>query len=195
MIRNSKTTNRTFVYPSVRDIATKVESKLKASKPDVAEQRNMPTNYTNKLLDNVLTLPEYSKYTKTDFYNLMDSISKVETNNSNVKQHGGGPARGFYQIENNTLPTAINRVNNYQKELGFDLGFDFNSINDKNIMNQSKDIQQVLALVNMLKKSEGKLNPKDPMNTWLNYHWSGSEKDKEARIQHWNETISKMQNN
>ena len=57
----------------------------------------------------------YSKFNTNQFSAMMDSIAQVESRNRNIKQEEGGRGRGYYQMEGETLPTAINRYNNYKK--------------------------------------------------------------------------------
>ena len=62
-------------------------------------------------------------------------------------------------------------------------------------MENSKDVQRVIALAGILKEArENKtyIDPTDHMNTWLDYHWIGGkerEKNINDRISHWNKTL------
>lgn len=185
-VRKSKVTGKSFVYPRVRDLSRRIAEKVKE------ELRIYQSPVTHQLISAILKQPEYSNYSAKDFYELLDSIAKVETNDSNIPQQGGGPGKGYFQIEDTSLPTAVNRLKEYQKELGFNVNINLDNISPENLMEQPKDVQQTLALANMLKAARSKgtyLDPKDKLGVWINYHWAGPDSDKEERIRHWNETL------
>lgn len=140
--------------------------------------------------------------------NMLEQIAYTESTNENKVQMKGGPGRGYYQIETTTAPVAANRYKNYQgilKDLSEVPLPKFNPkpgpkvwskkakglIPTANVMNLSKDQQAMLALSNMSAAAgdRGTINPADPMNTWLNYHWAGSAEERPARIAHWEDAM------
>ncbi len=145
----------------------------------------------------------YGNYTVNQFGSMLDSIAQVETKNKNIKQDSGGPGRGYYQLENRSMPTAINRYNNYKKLLKEQQNIDLPEINmpiNNDARKLTKDEQAALSLANMSaaysnkigsKKQTVPLDPTRTMETWINYHWAGKDKYKEDRMEHWNETFPK----
>jgi len=150
----------------------------------------------------IKTLPQrYGKYKEEDFINMLEKISKAETQDQNIRQLEGGPGRGYFQMELTSAPYSLERAKNnidFLKEQGVPLpklpklpryADDFTQL--------TKDEQAFYVLNNMIgavgaKMKQGKtseyLNPKKPKQMWLNYHWAGSQKDKPDRIKHWDET-------
>lgn len=124
---------------------------------------------------------------------MMQKIAKVETGDKNIPQMGKGPGRGFYQIETTTAPTALKRYQNYQQILAPLSAVPLPQVKlrpSADVMNLSKDQQTMLALSNMVAKARtGVIDVNNPMNTWADYHWSGSPEQRPERIQHWIDTF------
>ena len=138
-----------------------------------------------------------------------DIVSKVESNNENVRQEGGGPGRGFYQYEMQAgskkpqgAKTALNRYkrfldqNNltmpesYARELKSE-NFD---PNDPDFTKLSRELQTEIFYADKQKDPDFKLadlasGTLSYQNAWLDHHWKGPDKDREARIKHYNNEI------
>ena len=139
-----------------------------------------------------------------------DIVSKVESNNENVRQEGGGPGRGFYQYEMQAgskkpqgAKTAFNRYkrfldkNNltmpesYARELK-SKNFD---PNDPDFTKLSRELQTEIFYADKQEDPDFKLadlasGTLSYQNAWLDHHWKGPDKDREARIKHYNNEIS-----
>lgn len=165
-----------------------------------------PYRGTKKLADLLIKqYPErYKDYKPEDFISMLDSISKVESGNQNIAQKSinpktkkiyDGPARGYFQIETNTAPTASKRYQNYQDILKKATAVPLPDIQvpkSGDVRSLSKDEQARLALSNMSATAASRkqsLNPLNSQDSWLNYHWNGSETEKPARQSHWKETF------
>lgn len=133
-----------------------------------------------------------------DFLLMLDSIAQVETKNRNIKQDSGGPGRGYYQVEKETMPIAKKRYDYYREIMKKDSLPNISIPKNNDATKLSKDDQATLVLSNMnaayanKRLKNPKAAPLTPLNSrdaWINYHWAGSEKDKQDRINHWNETF------
>ena len=142
-------------------------------------------------------VPAYNKYTPENFMDMLQLISNAETGNKNIAQMGGGPGRGFYQMEKNSSKVARNRAANISNDLinlGYKQGIKLPEFNE-DFTKLSKDDQAVYVLSNMVKAASSKratdpnayVNPLDPKGSWVQYHWAGKEKDRPAREKHWDE--------
>jgi len=138
-----------------------------------------------------------------------DIVSKVESNNENVRQKGGGPGRGFYQYEMQAgskkpqgAKTALNRYYNFlnQNNLTMPESYarelkskDFDP-NDPDFTKLSRELQTEIFYADkqedpnfkLADLANGALSYRD---AWLKYHWKGPSKDREARIKHYNNEI------
>ncbi len=165
-----------------------------------------PYRGTKKFADLLIKqYPErYKNFTPQHFISMLDSISKVESGNKNIAQRSinpktkkaiDGPARGYYQMETNTTPTAAKRYKNYQdifQGLSAVPLPDINVPTSGDVRSLSKDEQARLALANMsatATSKKGMINPQDSQSSWLDYHWNGNANDRPARQQHWKETF------
>lgn len=165
-----------------------------------------PYRLTKKLAGLMIQqYPErFGKFKPEDFTGMLDSISQVESKNQNIAQKSydpkkkrtiEGPAKGYFQMENATAPTAAKRYNNYQEILAPLTAVPLPKIelpSSGDVRPLSRDKQAALALSNMAAKAakaQGNLNPKDSESSWLDWHWSGSSSQRPDRIKHWNETF------
>ena len=138
-----------------------------------------------------------------------DIVSKVESNNENVRQEGGGPGRGFYQYEMQAgskkpqgAKTALNRYKrfldqnsltmpeSYARELK-SKNFD---PNDPDFTKLSRELQTEIFYADKQEDPDFKLadlanGTLSYQNAWLDHHWKGPDKDREARIKHYNNEI------
>ena len=74
----------------------------------------------------------------------------------NQLQGGGGPGRGMYQFEGQSLPTAVNRSINAYKASGKEAPSWLQDINDQGITDATQltpEVQSALALGNILSQS------------------------------------------
>lgn len=143
----------------------------------------------------------YKNYTKEDFDRMMNMIETVESGGRNIAQNNG-PARGYFQIEKNTLPTAKNRLdfmrNEYPELKGYPT---INIPKDNDASKLSYGEQKVLALANMIKAAVHNgdiLNPTKPKEMWIKYHWAGGLKrgkeEVKAKKSYWDDMINKINN-
>jgi hypothetical protein len=138
-----------------------------------------------------------------------DIVSRVESNNENVRQEGGGPGRGFYQYEMQAgskkpqgAKTALNRYkrfldqNNltmpesYARELK-SKNFD---PNDPDFTKLSRELQTEIFYADKQEDPDFKLTDLASgtlsyQNAWLDHHWKGPDKDREDRTNHYNRVI------
>jgi hypothetical protein len=122
-----------------------------------------------------------------------DIVSRVESNNENVRQEGGGPGRGFYQYEMQAgskkpqgAKTALNRYkrfldqNNltmpesYARELK-SKNFD---PNDPDFTKLSRELQTEIFYADKQEDPDFKLTDLASgtlsyQNAWLDHHWKG----------------------
>ena len=151
---------------------------------------------TYRLAEGLTTyVPAYKKYTPEQFVDMLQLISNAETKNQNIAQMGGGPGRGYYQMEKRSSAIAKKRAENINNDLinlGYKQGIVIPNFN-KDFTKLSKDDQGVFVLSNMIKAASSKratnpnayVNPLDPKGSWVQFHWAGSAEDKPAREEHW----------
>ncbi len=173
----------------------------------------MPTNksvkqdeykQTRQLVKSLInTFPQYKNYKEQDFIDMLEKISAVESRNKNVKQLEGGPGRGYFQMELRSAPISRKRAENTLnalKKRGVKIpklprfSEDFTQL--------SKDEQAFYVVNNLIgaagsKREQGQkdyyLNPTKPKDVWTDLHWAGKDKDKPARVKHWEEIHGKDQ--
>ena len=126
---------------------------------------------------------------------LFNQIGKVESNNKNVTQTGGGPGRGFFQFETETgggsgaFQVALNRYENLNKskiDVNWKAPDWFNKarISD-NAMDLTREQQEDLLLADFAMKSGSDDLIRDSLKTgsakelWLKKHWAGAEEGTE----------------
>lgn len=165
-------------------------------------QVNDPYPVTSKMIKALIkNYPQYKNYTESDFNKLLDNIKMVESRGKNIAQKGGGPGRGYYQMEKGASSiTARKRYNNIANEL-MSKGDTLPKLSwDDDFTKIDEDSQRAHALANMIgnaaaaRKSGKKgafIDPKNPKNTWLDYHWAGSSEDRPIREKHWDATIKR----
>lgn len=202
-VRKSRVSGRKFSYPSAGKINSKVNKKILSSYANGGDTDypvgEDPNSSTGILISGLISHPAYSKYNPSDYYDLMDAISRTESQHRNINQEGG-PAKGYYQMEKESFPTAIQRAKNYENTLGINLGIDYDNISHENYLDLSKDVQQALALANMSGAARAKqdaqgnnlnefLDPTKQKYSWLRYHWAGKQADKADRSKHWDDHL------
>jgi hypothetical protein len=151
------------------------------------------------------TVDAYKGYTPDQLLNVIDTIGQVESGGKNIRQfidsdfknkrtEGTGPASGFYQIEDNSLVVAKQRLANSNTDFG--LGLDLTRFNDvTQAMDLNQDDQRIMAMLNLHKAARVKgayINPDDIRSTWLDYHWAGADDQREARGNHFDEVIKSL---
>ena len=131
-----------------------------------------------------------------DFRNVMNMIAHHEsmgTMDPKLKQRGGGPGRGLYQIEPARFETMKTRVRKVSEILGYSVP-DF--INDESLKvdDLTREQQDLLMVADMIQGPHknpdlvsGKMSLQD---YWANYHWAGKSKDRAARIKAFNESMT-----
>jgi len=131
-----------------------------------------------------------------DFRNVMNMIAHHEsmgTMDPKLKQRGGGPGRGLYQIEPARFETMKTRVRKVSEILGYSVP-DF--INDESLKvdDLTREQQDLLMVADMIQGPHknpdlvsGKMSLQD---YWANYHWAGKSKDRAARIRAFNESMT-----
>lgn len=151
-------------------------------------QKTYPTTY-NYISALKAAFPQYKKYKHEDFFNLYDQIARVETNDQNIAQIGGGPGRGYYQVEGPSAKTAYARSQNIAKELEA-RGQKIKLPTFKEDFTQlDKDSQTFYITSNLIGAAAQKrkkdpnyyLDPTNPEKVWLELHWAGDPKDLPAR--------------
>jgi hypothetical protein len=83
---------------------------------------------------------------------MLDLIGMQESNLKNIAQIGGGPGRGYYQFEPDSLKTATTRLKNLYKAMGKEVPTDIvNTVKESNYdaTKLSKETQDALALADM----------------------------------------------
>jgi hypothetical protein len=131
-----------------------------------------------------------------DFRNVMNMIAHHEsmgTMDPKLKQRGGGPGRGLYQIEPARFETMKTRVRKVSEILGYSVP-DF--INDESLKvdDLTREQQDLLMVADMIQGPHknpdlvsGKMSLQD---YWANYHWAGKSKDRADRIRAFNESMT-----
>lgn len=138
-----------------------------------------------------------------------DIVSKVESNNENVPQKGGGPGRGFYQYEMQAgskkpqgAKTALNRYYNFldQNNLTMPESYarelkskDFDP-NDPDFTKLSRELQTEIFYADKQEDPNFKLadlasGTLSYQDAWLDHHWKGPDKDRDDRTNHYNRVI------
>jgi hypothetical protein len=108
------------------------------------------------------------------------------------EQIGGGPGRGLMQFEGargdgKAFDTAVNRANAFFNSRNMEIPIWVKSINEgDDASSLGSDQQMMLALLDYTMKEKadiGKVLKGEQSLTdfWLDFHWAGAEKDKEAR--------------
>lgn len=106
--------------------------------------------------------------------NILAPFAQQETRTRNIKQRGGGPGRGIYQFDNESLDTAINRygtfINNPTNHLA-----QWRRNNPKSTaMDLSAQQQGLLTLANLAQHPKTDLEKArktgNTYNLWLNGH-------------------------
>ena len=177
----------------------KLNRKIKEwNQQEVQEESPYKKEYplTYSLVSGLKNVPRYKDVNQDDYFKLLSLIATTESENKNIPQIGGGPGRGYYQVEPPTATTAKNRAAQLQKDLK-DYGYDLQLPEkfDTNFMNLSKDEQAFYALSNIIKAASAKRqsNPNynidfnNPGKTWLELHWAGKDSVRPERIKHWND--------
>ena len=118
------------------------------------------------------------------------------TMDPNQLQGGGGPGRGMYQFEGQSLPTAVNRSINAYTASGQEVPSWLQDINDQGITDATQltpEVQSALALGNILSQSgsTNSLNQYfggegDISDLWADYHWQGDTADRNKRVESFN---------
>ena len=131
-----------------------------------------------------------------DFRNVMNMIAHHEsmgTMDPKLKQRGGGPGRGLYQIEPARFETMKTRVRKVSEILGYSVP-DF--INDESLKvdDLTREQQDLLMVADMIQGPHknpdlvsGKMSLQD---YWANYHWSGPSAERADRIRAFNESMT-----
>lgn len=151
---------------------------------------------TYSLAAGLNNVPRYKDTKPDDFFKLLDLIAAVESTNQNIPQVGGGPGRGYYQVEPPTAITARNRAAQLQKDLkGYGYDLQLPEKFDTNFMNLSKDEQAFYTLSNIIKAASAKrqndpnynIDFTNPGKAWIDLHWAGKDSVRPKRVEHWNE--------
>jgi hypothetical protein len=123
-------------------------------------------------------------------------VSWVESEDRNILQYGGGPARGIYQYEikgtedgSGASETALNRFYNYISKNNLSIPLEYEdelkNLSDKNnpdftelspeLQSQIFYADKDLGTIPLDKLADGSLSSRD---AWAKYHWAGSEKER-----------------
>jgi hypothetical protein len=123
-------------------------------------------------------------------------VSWVESEDRNILQYGGGPARGIYQYEikgtkdgSGASETALNRFYNYISKNNLSIPLEYEdelkNLSDKNnpdftelspeLQSQIFYADKALGTIPLDKLADGSLSSRD---AWVKYHWAGSEKER-----------------
>jgi hypothetical protein len=122
-------------------------------------------------------------------------VSWVESEDRNIPQFGGGPARGIYQYEikgtkdgSGASETALNRFYNYISKNNLSIPLEYEdelkNLSDKNnpdftelspeLQSQIFYADKALGTIPLDKLADGSLSSRD---AWVKYHQAGSEKN------------------
>jgi len=151
--------------------------------------------YYNNLVEGLLKRDAYKKYTREDFDKMMDYIEQIESGGKNIQQDKGGPAKGYFQIEPESLKTAYNRYNGMIDEYPELKGLP-KMTPDKsyNAMKLGYKTQKALALANLIKAAVAKgdiIDPTRPEEMWIKYYWAGSKEDEPYKRKMWEDKFGK----
>jgi hypothetical protein len=123
-------------------------------------------------------------------------VSWVESEDRNIPQFGGGPARGIYQYEikgtkdgSGASETALNRFYNYISKNNLSIPLEYEdelkNLSDKNnpdftelspeLQSQIFYADKALGTIPLDKLADGSLSSRD---AWVKYHQAGSEKER-----------------
>ena len=123
-------------------------------------------------------------------------VSWVESEDRNILQYGGGPARGIYQYEikgtkdgSGASETALNRFYTYISKNNLSIPLEYEdelkNLSDKNnpdftelspeLQSQIFYADKALGTIPLDKLADGSLSSRD---AWVKYHWAGSEKER-----------------
>jgi len=130
---------------------------------------------------------------------MMNRIAFHETGQSmdpNQLQDGGGPGKGLYQIEGDSMATAIQRSMNAYKNQGQDIPQWLTDLQEggfSDATNLAPEMQSALALGNLLTQ-EGSTKDLNNYfggnggldNLWADYHWQGDYSDRDDRLASFN---------
>ena len=139
---------------------------------------------------------------------IMDQIGQVETNNQNIEQSGGGPARGYYQFETTegsgefqSALKRIERVYKKNKNLGEVPSWIKEAKQHDDATKLTKDQQDSLLLANLAMKGvRGKSGYGDELikdavesgnagKLWVHAHWAGPEANVDEKLEQWNRNV------
>jgi hypothetical protein len=145
-IRKSKRTGRKYNYPSAKHISEKVFNRAK----EQYEKTRAPdlTTYDGLLRG----LAKEKNSTPQAIKSMLEKIAYHETGgtmDSMQKQVGGGPGRGLYQYEADSLPTAQGRAKNFYDAKGVATPDWIKQMNVEDATTLSSEQQSQLALLDM----------------------------------------------
>lgn len=182
-------------------------SKSKGTVTDKAIKRSQSKKFGGKLkfqdggkldivIDKFLQLPAYKDYDRQDFLNMLDTIAEVESGDKNIRQIGGGPGRGHFQMEPDALSVGYKRLENLNNEIGLDVEIP----RTDDVMTLTRDEQAALTLINMHKnarKNGNYLEPTKVEDMWIRNHWIGNPENRAEqepqRRQHFRNTVNALQ--
>ena len=184
----------------------KMNEKFEGVDKDTTEDVDKTVDY-NKVLFTVAKDRGWDEQGILNFDNFRNQVGAVESNNIYDRLQGDsekGIGRGAYQYETSkgsgTNSTAVTRLKKVLK----DTGYDFSNLpkedlailrtEDPDFSKVSPPTQDLLFLADKLQHptfavndlAEGKLSP---MDAWLDYHWSGSKKERPNKVALWNRTF------
>lgn len=140
--------------------------------------------------------------TREQYLQLLDTIATHEsagTLDPSIKQIGGGPGRGVYQFEegkNRGGITAAKRTKQYYEELGNQVPEWLQTVSSGDSLDASqltREQQDALFLGNMRKHPKANFKnvwdgKESVADFWANYHWAGKPKDRQTRINSFNDS-------
>jgi hypothetical protein len=135
----------------------------------------------DETIDALLSLPQYKQYSRDEVVSYLDSVSYHESRGKNVKQMGGGPATGYFQIEQNSLPFTIEGLGILSRKSGKPI----TNLSAKRAMDLTREEQAALTLAHGYRQAiayKTAMNFKDPKNTWLDTHWVGKRDNTYQRV-------------
>lgn len=148
-----------------------------------------PMSNLDALIYKLLQQPEYKGKDKQYFLDALEKIAFVESKNQNIKQIGGGPGRGYFQIEKPTLETGYNRLKQLRKTLGVNLNIP--KVDDAREL--SFEDQAAITLANLTRGGYSLPDFGDTKTVWLERHWAGPEHQREQRARHYEEAINYLE--
>lgn len=186
----------TFQDPVSTDTGKPTDQEIGSALSTGDPYTQIPNNSYQDMLSLATQMTDGTEEQYRDMMNRIGYHESGMTMDPNQLQGGGGPGRGLYQFDGNSLPTAINRSINAYKSQGMEIPNWLLSLQAEGITNATNltpEMQSALAVGNILAQS-GSTNSLNQYfsgddtldNLWADYHWQGNTADRNARMTSFN---------